>query len=109
MKTSIHPSYNQIQVICNSCNTQFSIGSTATDNIYVDSCSNCHPFFTGTQKIVDIANKARDFAARQEKAKNLQEKIATQKSEKASKSKSSSSDNAPQTLKDMIKLLKQGE
>lgn len=110
MKSAIHPKYNQITVTCNSCGTSFSTHSTSDSNINIDVCSNCHPFFTGTQKIVDVANKARDFENRQKAAKELQQKIAAQKAEKqkrAGENKPQSGD-APTSLKDMMKLLKQG-
>ena len=99
-------------IICNGCKNQFTVGSTNTDSFMVDVCYKCHPFFTGTQKIVDIANKAKDFEKRQQAAKVLQQKIAAQKAEKAKKveaSNASNSSNAPMTLKDMMKLLKQGD
>ena len=110
MKSATHPKYNQIVITCNSCSTSFNSGSTLSDDFHVDMCSNCHPFFTGTQKIVDVANKARDFQNRQEAAKQLQEKIATIKAEKQKrlgKDGVSDSSTAPTTLKDMIKMLKQ--
>jgi large subunit ribosomal protein L31 len=110
MKTSIHPSYNQVTVTCNSCSNSFQTGSTNSQDIFVDSCNNCHPFFTGTQKIVDVANKAKDFEKRQETAKKLQEKIAIIKENKQKKleEKSVSADQ-PSSLKDMIKMLKQSK
>src|SRR5438270_402456 len=111
MKTSIHPNYNQITVTCNSCNTSFTTHSTNGTSMTVDVCSNCHPFFTGTQKIVDVANKARDFANRQAAAKKLQDQIATIKEEKAKRlnQNTPTDSSAPATLKDMMKLLKSGK
>ena len=79
MKSTIHPKTYQITVTCNSCSTSFATSSSNDGSINIDVCSNCHPFFTGTQKIVDVANKARDFENRQKAAKELQEKIAVQK------------------------------
>ena len=109
MKTSIHPNYAQITVSCNSCNTTFSVGSTIDETFAVDVCSNCHPFYTGTQKIVDSLNKAKDFATRQQAAQDLQKKIATIKAEKAKRTGNSTDASAPTTLKDMMKLLKQSD
>ena len=110
MKSATHPQYNQITVTCNSCSKSYSTGSTSSEDIKVDVCYNCHPFFTGTQKIVDVANKARDYQNRQEAAKKLQEKIAIIKAEKQKrlgKESGSNNDATPATLKDMMKMLKQ--
>jgi len=110
MKRSIHPIYTQITVTCNSCSAKYQVGSTLSTDMRVDVCDKCHPFFTGTQKIVDVANKARDFQKRSDTAKKLQEKIAQIKAEKSKRQVSSSNDeNVPMTLKDMMKLLKQGD
>ncbi|PIS18187.1 50S ribosomal protein L31, partial [Candidatus Collierbacteria bacterium CG09_land_8_20_14_0_10_46_12] len=51
MKTNIHPKYNQITITC-SCGATFQTGSTK-DDIKVDICAKCHPFFTGEQRFVD--------------------------------------------------------
>lgn len=48
MRESIHPNYNQAQVKCN-CGNEFTVGSTK-EQIHVEVCSKCHPFYTGTQK-----------------------------------------------------------
>ena len=51
MKTDIHPAYDTIKVVC-SCGNAFETCSTSTkDEIHIDVCSNCHPFYTGKQKI----------------------------------------------------------
>ena len=49
MKKDIHPDVYQITVTCASCGTEFSTHSTKKD-IKVDTCSNCHPFYTGRQR-----------------------------------------------------------
>ena len=48
MKQGIHPNYYKAKVICTSCGAEFETGSTLKE-IRVDSCSNCHPFYTGAQ------------------------------------------------------------
>lgn len=59
MKTDIHPQYHQAEVHC-ACGTTFTVGSTA-ESIRVEVCSNCHPFYTGKQKIVDSGGRVDRF------------------------------------------------
>lgn len=62
MKKDIHPECHNITVRCFCGN---SIETTSTSNkIDVDICSNCHPFFTGTQKFVDTAGRIEKFQRR---------------------------------------------
>jgi len=64
MKTEIHPSYDSIKVVC-SCGNAFETRSTSTkDEIHIDVCSNCHPFYTGKQKIVDTSGRVEKFKSR---------------------------------------------
>jgi large subunit ribosomal protein L31 len=62
MKDKIHPKYYQANVVC-SCGNTFTIGSTR-ENLRVELCSKCHPFFTGEQKIVDTAGRVERFKRR---------------------------------------------
>ena len=66
MKKEIHPNYNTITVTCTSCGTTFETGSTLKE-IRVDTCSNCHPFYTGQQKFVAAAGRVEKFNKRLEK------------------------------------------
>ena len=66
MKPDIHPKYHQAQVHC-VCGISFSVGSTA-ESIRVEVCSYCHPFYTGTQNIVDTAGQVERFQRRMERA-----------------------------------------
>ncbi len=59
MKPDIHPDYKVVQVRC-ACGSEFEAGSTA-DAIRVEICSQCHPFFTGKQKLVDTAGRVERF------------------------------------------------
>lgn len=64
MKEGIHPTfYADAVVICGSCGTTWRTGSTKKE-VHVDICSNCHPFFTGTQRIVDTAGQVERFTKR---------------------------------------------
>ncbi|HET8570422.1 MAG TPA: 50S ribosomal protein L31 [Candidatus Limnocylindria bacterium] len=66
MKPDIHPTYHQAQVQC-VCGNSFTVGSTA-ESIKVEVCSNCHPFYTGTQNIVDTAGQVERFQRRLERS-----------------------------------------
>jgi large subunit ribosomal protein L31 len=66
MKAEIHPRYQQANVHC-VCGNEFTVGST-TDTIRVEVCNKCHPFFTGTQNIVDTAGQVERFQKRLERS-----------------------------------------
>ena len=70
MKAGIHPQwYPQAQVICG-CGNTFTTGATVP-MIRTDICSNCHPFFTGEQRIVDSAGQVERFMRRVERGKGV--------------------------------------
>jgi large subunit ribosomal protein L31 len=60
MKASTHPEYKDISVTC-TCGNAFTTGSTLGHDLQVEVCSNCHPFYTGKQKIVDTAGRVDKF------------------------------------------------
>ncbi len=60
MKSDIHPEYHEITVNC-SCGNSFKTRSTAKEDLSLDVCSACHPFFTGKQKIVDTGGRVDKF------------------------------------------------
>jgi large subunit ribosomal protein L31 len=62
MKQGIHPDYQTATVHC-SCGNTFQTRSTATD-LRVEICSNCHPFYTGKQKLVDTGGRVERFQRR---------------------------------------------
>jgi large subunit ribosomal protein L31 len=62
MKKDIHPKYEPTTVTC-ACGNVMEIRSTVKD-IKVEICSNCHPFFTGKQKLVDTAGRIERFKKR---------------------------------------------
>jgi large subunit ribosomal protein L31 len=66
MKPDIHPTYHQAQVHC-VCGNAFTVGSTV-ESIRVEVCNKCHPFYTGTQNIVDTAGQVERFQKRMERA-----------------------------------------
>jgi large subunit ribosomal protein L31 len=66
MKEGIHPEYDFAIVRC-SCGNEFQTRSTRTE-LRVEICSNCHPFYTGKQKLVDTGGRVERFQRRLEKA-----------------------------------------
>jgi large subunit ribosomal protein L31 len=62
MKQGIHPEYVESTVTC-SCGNTFTTRSTSP-TLRVDVCSNCHPFYTGTQRIVDATGQVERFRRR---------------------------------------------
>ena len=60
MKAQIHPEYTEIKVSC-SCGSEFTTRSTLGRDLQVEVCSQCHPFFTGKQKIVDTGGRVDRF------------------------------------------------
>jgi large subunit ribosomal protein L31 len=71
MKTDIHPTYTETTVSC-SCGNSFVTRSTS-DSVRVELCNECHPFYTGKQKLVDTGGRIdrfeRRYGARKGKAK----------------------------------------
>ena len=78
MKTDIHPKYQEVTVHC-VCGNTFKTRSTVP-KIELEICSNCHPFYTGKQKLVDTAGRVERFRRRYAKA---EEKPSKEKSTKA--------------------------
>jgi large subunit ribosomal protein L31 len=63
MKADIHPKYTEIKVNC-SCGNEFTTRSTLGEDLHVEVCSACHPFFTGKQKMMDTAGRVDKFRKR---------------------------------------------
>lgn len=63
MKQGIHPDYKEIKVHC-ACGHEFTTRSTRKDDLNVEICAECHPFFTGKQKLVDTAGRVDRFNKR---------------------------------------------
>ena len=63
MKQGIHPAWHQTPVRCMTCGTTWTTGSTV-DSLTVEICSNCHPFYTGEQRIVDTEGRVDKFMKR---------------------------------------------
>jgi large subunit ribosomal protein L31 len=63
MKPEIHPKYQEIAVTC-ACGNNFKTRSTMSEELHIEICSECHPFFTGKQKLVDTAGRVDRFNRR---------------------------------------------
>ncbi|AGH82126.1 50S ribosomal protein L31 [Psychromonas sp. PRT-SC03] len=63
MKNAIHPEYKEINATC-SCGNVVTIGSTVCKDITLDICGECHPFYTGTQRVVDTGGRIDKFKKR---------------------------------------------
>src|SRR3954447_21570184 len=84
MKKDIHPDYGLTEVTC-TCGNTFQTRSTAKNGvIHADVCSNCHPFYTGKQKILDTGGRVARFEARYAK-KTAADKAAQEKATQGSK------------------------
>ena len=63
MQESIHPDYKEIKATC-SCGNVIEIKSTLAEDLQLDVCSDCHPFYTGKQKLVDTGGRVDKFRKR---------------------------------------------
>lgn len=63
MKTEIHPEYKEIKATC-SCGNVIVTRSTLSEDIHIDVCSSCHPFYTGKQKMLDSGGRVEKFRKR---------------------------------------------
>jgi len=91
MKKDIHPKYNTKATVTCACGAKFYIGSTV-DNMEIEICSRCHPFFTGKKKLVDSAGRVQKFKKRLEKTESIKsKKITPKKAKKATLSKTKES------------------
>ena len=107
MKKTIHPTYyNNVKVTC-SCGNTFVTGSTL-ESITTELCSQCHPFYTGEQKIVDTANLVSKYEKRRQmKSDKVVSKRKKQELRKEARTArhTSRSTTAEKTLKDLLKSM----
>lgn len=94
MKSDIHPQYFQSKVRC-ACGHSFTVGSTL-EEIKVDVCSQCHPFYTGKENLIDAEGRVVKFQKKLQKA----EEAKSDKKKKDDKKKS----NDPANLKDLREM-----
>lgn len=103
MKADIHPTYYSDAKVSCACGNTISVGSTVKE-ILVELCSQCHPFYTGKQKLVDTARRVEKFserAGKQETAATARvgkkAKIAKREAQKVAKKQ-----KAPKKLADLL-------
>lgn len=70
MKADIHPNYKDISFNC-ACGAKFVAGSTIQKDFNTEICSQCHPFYTGKQKLLDTSGRVDKFRAKMEKAQEI--------------------------------------
>lgn len=64
MKSGIHPNYKEVAITCSCGNTFVTRSTLGKDQLHVEVCASCHPFYTGKQKIVDTAGRIEKFRQR---------------------------------------------
>ena len=99
MKKGIHPKVNNKAKVTCTCGNMFYTSSTV-DDIQVEVCSNCHPFYTGEEKLIDTEGRVDQFKRRQEVAKKIQKE---QKVKEKAKTAQRSTESGALSLKDMLK------
>jgi len=85
MKKDIHPNYSAVSATC-TCGNTLTLNSTLGNDLHIDVCSNCHPFYTGQQKMVDTGGRVDRFKARQAAADKKREAL-TNKAKKTTAKK----------------------
>lgn len=97
MKNKIHPNYNKVTVTCTTCGNEFETGSIL-DAIKVDTCSNCHPFYTGKQNSIQADGRVDRFNKRfieAQKAKSDHEQVVIERAKReAERAELEEQDNA---------------
>jgi large subunit ribosomal protein L31 len=82
MKPSIHPQYIVNATVKCACGNTFTTGSTMKE-LHTEICSNCHPFYTGKQKLVDTTGTVDKFKKRAAAAASIKSAIKPKKERKA--------------------------
>jgi len=83
MKSTIHPKTYEAKVTC-SCGNTFTTTSTKQE-IRVEVCSKCHPFYTGEHRFVDTKGRVENFQKKQQAAQAIKQTISARKQKKADK------------------------
>lgn len=99
MKANVHPTYfPEAKVVC-ACGNTFTSGSTS-ENIRVELCSQCHPFYTGQQKFVDTAGQVDKFERTLKKSQEKQSERSQVMANRAEKSGNKTTERL--SLKDLL-------
>ncbi len=81
MKEAIHPAWHETPVRCMTCGTTWSTGSTV-QSLTVEICSNCHPFYTGEQRIVDTEGRVDKFMKRLQQRDEIRSTLEKEEEER---------------------------
>ena len=122
MKTEIHPKYQDITFTC-ACGATFVAGSTLSKDFNTEICSECHPFYTGKQKLVDSSGRVEKFRKKMENAQKkaakdvkkikkedaekVTKKTAEQKAEKDEENKEESKEETPKIQESLLEIAKE--
>lgn len=98
MKEGIHPKYEEATIIC-ACGNTFTTRSTK-GTLKVEICSACHPFFTGTQKLIDTAGRVDKFTKRYKKTEGKTVRKVTKQAERKLSRQSKKKVTTPTKKKD---------
>lgn len=99
MKPDIHPKYYpNAKVVCASCGNKFEVGSTQAE-IHTEICSNCHPFYTGKQVLIDTAGRVERFQRIVKKASEKKAAVSAQKNAKAKRAAAGKATTAKSDVK----------
>lgn len=80
MKTELHPTWFSEAVVTCQCGNTWTTGATV-ESIRTEICSNCHPFFTGEQRIVDTEGRVEKFFSRLQRRDNIRQEVEEQRTE----------------------------
>lgn len=94
MKAEIHPTYYPKAKIRCACGAVYTIGATR-ESMQVEICAKCHPFYTGKEKLIDVAGRVEKFKTREAKAKAKQTAKPAVKKVKALKKSPVKAQKAP--------------
>lgn len=98
MKDNLHPKwYSEAKVTC-ACGQVYQVGSTQPE-IRVEICGHCHPFYTGTERLVDTERRVEKFEKKRAQAKENAQKI---KLEKDKREQADSVSSKPRSLRDIL-------
>lgn len=104
MKKDIHPKVNTECVVKCACGNTFTTISTL-DEITVEICNLCHPYFTGTQKFVDTEGRIDKFEKKRQKAETMK-KAVKEVTDKKKSANTAPSQETPKSVKELLNQLK---
>ncbi len=104
MKAQIHPKWYPDALVTCSCGNTFTVGSTMPE-VHVELCSNCHPFYTGQMKFLDVAGRVDAFRAKQTAAKANKSVSKTEKRKAKRIARVREEESRPESLSELRKTV----